>query len=147
MRLKQVVTENRILTECWKPGIKALRKRDKKLISAKDKVCSGGIDIDTCLYSLCPGANRWDYGLEVGDKAIFIEVHSAHTNEVKVVVAKLNWLCSWFAEHCTGFNALRKSFYWIASGTVAIQKGSPQARYLAQAGISGPVKHLNLASG
>lgn len=124
--------------------MQALQKKDKKLIKASNNTCNGSINIDVCLQKLCPQDNRWDYGLDVDSKGIFIEVHPAYTSEIHTVLAKLSWLKSWVRAHCSGFQNLSKSFYWVATGTVAIRKGSPQAKRLAKAGIHGPSRYVNL---
>lgn len=144
MSLKDVVDTNENLRGCWKKGMQALRKKDKSLIKAAKGICKGGIDIDACLKNLCRHENRWGYGLGVGEKGVFVEVHSAHTTEVNAVLAKLEWLKEYFSAHCSGFSNLDRSYYWVASGQLAIRKGTPQERRLVKAGIKGPVSSLDL---
>ncbi len=144
MSLKAVAQSNNELKNCWKLGMQALQKKDKKLIQTRNSACNGSINIDTCLKDSCPNDNRWDYGLDINDQGVFVEVHPAHTNAVNTLLAKLKWLKSWFSRNCSGFNGLSKSYYWVASGPVAIRRGTPQARRLSKEGITGPIKHLNL---
>ena len=144
MSLKSMASHNEELKDCWKSGMQALQKKDKKLIRSPKSVCNGSINIDACLENSRPNDNRWDYGLDIKDKGVFVEVHPAHTSEVNTILGKLTWLKSWFQRNCSGFNSLNKSYYWVASGAVAIRQGSPQARRLAREGITGPLKYLNL---
>lgn len=99
MSLKAVVDSNGQLKTCWKPGMQALIKKDKKLIKAKTKSCSGSINIDACLEETCSNDNRWDYGLDINGKGIFVEVHPARTSEGNTVLAKLKWLKTWFSKN------------------------------------------------
>jgi len=66
-------------------------------------------------------------------------VHPATTGEVRVVLKKLAWLKSWMKENCPGFDRTEKSYYWLASGKVAVLANSPQRRLLAGSGLVGPV--------
>lgn len=144
MSLKAVAHSSSELKNCWKQGMQALQKKDKRLVQTKSSACNGSINIDACLRDSCPNDNRWDYGLDINEQGIFVEVHPAHTSEVDTVLTKLSWLKSWFSRNCSDFSRLSKSYYWLASGSVAIRRGSPQARRLSKEGISGPWKYLNL---
>lgn len=145
MSLKAVASSNRQLKDCWKDGMQALQRKDRMLIQAKASAINGSINIDACLEDSCPNDNRWDYGLDINDHGVFVEVHPGHTSEVNTVLAKLKWLKTWFSKNCSGFNGLSKSYYWVATGSVAIRRGSPQARRLSSEGITGPWKYLNLS--
>jgi hypothetical protein len=144
MSLRDVANSNSQLKSCWKQGLQALQRKHKSLIKIQNSSCSGSIDIDQCLRSQCPSDPRWDYGLDIHEMGIFIEVHPAHTSEVNTVLAKLTWLKSWFKRNCSLFDSLSRSYHWIASGSVAIRKGTPQARRLSANGINGPYKYLTL---
>lgn len=85
MSLKAMANSNRELKNCWKQGMQALQRKDKKLIQAKGSECNGSINIDECLEDSCPNDNRWDYALDIKDKGVFVEVHPAHTSEVNTV--------------------------------------------------------------
>ena len=144
MRLKDVVDSNDQLKSCWKQGIHALSKKDKKYIKVRSGACEGSIDIDHCLENNCPQDNRWDYGLDMENKGVFVEIHPAHSSEVRVVLDKLQWLKSYFRNNCNGFEQLSKSFHWVASGTIAIRRGSRYEKQLAKAGLNMPIRQLDL---
>lgn len=120
---------------------------------------TGSIDIDAAMNKLEPGATRWDYGLgllEPGhpERAVWVEPHPAgSTREVKVVLAKLDWLegklrSAPFAKlrALTQQTRLRdkRPFHWLATGHVSIRPGSREANMLAVKGLSLPSAHLKL---
>lgn len=74
-------------------SLKTLGQYRKKVNLSKP--CQGSVDIDLRLSSKYPNSNRWDYVIGYGDCAYFLEVHSAETSEVNVVLKKLNWLKDW----------------------------------------------------
>ena len=137
------------------PGISALKAIDRKRISAKDpRKYSDSLDLDSALESSCPNDPRWDYGIgykktKTDEVAVWVEVHPANTGEVKAMIKKLDWLKKWLQNEATELGKLTKKkhslprFNWVASGKIALPKGSKQARLLAQSGLSYPVKHLN----
>jgi hypothetical protein len=140
MHFKELVEANAALSACAKKGLGAVSKGNKQKIKFKNpKSISCSVDIDACLKRICPDQSRWDYGFGVDAKSIFLEVHPATTGEVRVVLKKLAWLKSWMKENCPGFDRTEKSYYWLASGKVAVLANSPQRRLLAGSGLVGPV--------
>lgn len=101
-----------------------------------------------------PDDSRWDYGIGYrnGNRelALWIEVHSAQTSEVRAVLNKLRWLKDWLAGEGEPFGRLTETkgtlpaFVWLASGAFRLPKTTPQYRLAATAGIV-PRKRLNLA--
>jgi hypothetical protein len=91
---------------------------------------------------------RWDYAVGVhksgSDRVVWIEVHSASSHHVDEVLSKLRWLLQWLANSATALNELPRRFCWIATGTVSINRGSPQARRLAAMGLRFPAKHVDV---
>lgn len=71
-----------------------------------------------------------------------VEVHSATASEVSKVLRKLQWLKDWLNENAEQLRQLSQRadrdirYVWIASSGVHIPKHPPQARRLAQSGLS-----------
>ena len=129
------------------PGLQALKKVDAARISIDDgSKADGSVDIDNCTKEKYPNATRWDYGVGYGGETLFIEVHPASTSEVTKMKEKLSWLKSWLKSQAPELDALPKhnpAFCWIASGKVAILKGSREHLSLSKLGLL-PSKHLTI---
>ena len=87
------------LTHAWKVGLHALRKEDRPHIDAEDtRKLTGSVDVDTPLAKIYPHANRWDFGIAYQhtdrqeEVVYWTELHTASDGEVKVVIAKAQWL-------------------------------------------------------
>ena len=80
-------------------------------------------------------------------KCFFIEVHSAITSEVKIVLKKFQWLKDWLINQAPEINHLksksRNPFVWIQTKNFQILKTSPQYLMAVQARIL-PIKELKL---
>jgi hypothetical protein len=145
MTFQKMAADNKILSPCVKNGLQALSKSQKtKVIQKKGSRITCSVDIDDCLKEQCPNQSRWDFGIGVRQKSIFLEIHPAFTGEVKTVLKKLDWLKTWMKNHCKGFSDAEKEYYWLATNKVGILKNSPQHRKIAASGLKGPVSHLKL---
>jgi hypothetical protein len=87
-----------------------------------------------------PNDPRWDYGIGVrspraGERIVWVEVHSASSSHVHAVLSKLAWLKKWLATSAPLLAEFRGEFWWVATGSVAIQPGSPQRKKLASQGL------------
>ncbi len=136
-----------------KPGLQALGADSAVVACSDPRRLGGSIDLDAALAESCPNASRWDYGVGVktgrSERAVWIEVHTATTNEVKVVLAKVAWLKTWLREQAPALGNLTsqadRSFFWAAtSAGVHIVPNSPQAKMLRQAGIEMPRKVVTI---
>ena len=140
-------------------GLVAMGGYSTKVKCADPRKLRGSIDIDSALQGDPAFAqlNRWDYGFgyqsaaNQPEIAVWVEVHSAHTSEVSVVIRKKNWLKNYLIAECADLWKMTSlnqrslgQFYWIASKGVQISKNSPQARLLASSGISWPQSILVL---
>ena len=145
MTFQEMVQANNTLSQCVRKGLKALSKGKKdKVNQGKNTKVTCSVDIDSCLQLQCPDLSRWDYGLGVGSRSIFLEIHPATTGEVEVVLKKLRWLKDWMRQNCPGFSKAEKEYYWLATGKVAVLKNSPQHRKIAASGLNGPASYLKL---
>jgi len=134
------------------------RKHAQQIECDRPDGITGSIDLDSTLqtnprYARLP---RWDYGLGYrSDKgrevAVWVEVHTASTNEVGAVLSKLAWLKQFLRSECQELWELTGKtrehcdpFVWIASGAVHINRNSPQARRMSAAALSWPRSRLRL---
>lgn len=128
----------------YHPGLRALG-------SNSSKVRLGGCNALGSLYleGAVPSA-RWDYGIGIqrgnATEAVWVEIHPACTSEVGRVIDKLHWLKDWLRQQAPDLWALTPSnaYYWVATNGVHITRDSPQARSLAQAGLTMPRRVLEL---
>jgi hypothetical protein len=116
----------------YKKGLTALGKYSKMIQVSDNKSLEGSLDIDVCTEKLYPNHHRWDYAFAYKGEVFFVEVHSAHTKEVEVVMNKLQWLKDWLNHSAPEINNLKATskpaFYWIQSNGCHILKNSPQYR-------------------
>ena len=123
-------------------GLQALKKNnDAGRVEATDnRKLNGSVDIDVTTRDLYPEDSRWDYVIGYEGKAYFLEVHSANTSEVKIVLKKADWLRKWLDSKAPNLKAISGSncFYWVSTNDFQIVSSSPQARKLAQS----KVKHI-----
>lgn len=97
-----------VIGNAFRPGKQALNSHSTKVVCADERRITGSIDLDTALQQDQEHAQapRWDYGLGYrppnGSRefAIWAEVHSAFTGEVRAVVRKLGWLKDYVAGQC-----------------------------------------------
>ena len=81
--------------DCIKTGLRAIPQRYKKYFCKENNLNISSMDIDECFRKQCPRENRWDYGIKVENtqKIKFVEIHSAITSEVSVIVNNVNLSC------------------------------------------------------
>ncbi len=143
---KQAVEETEEIKNGYQNGLKALGNYSNKVELGDTKKCEGSVAIDDCTESLYPQENRWDYVFGYKGDAYFVEVHSAHTSEVSVVLKKLQWLKDWLNSKAPKIKKLQakdKAFIWIQTNGNHILPKSSQNRLLAEKGLK-PVSKLIL---
>ncbi len=144
---KQAVLATPDVATGFKSGLTALGKNSNKVHVNKTNLIQGSIDIDTCTIEKYPNANRWDYAFAYNTEVFFVEVHSAYSAEVSVVLNKLRWLKDWLRNHAPEIEKLKAKsiapFYWIQSKGFDIPKTSPQYRAAVGAGLK-PIGKLFL---
>ncbi|MCA9155463.1 MAG: hypothetical protein KDA38_11780, partial [Planctomycetales bacterium] len=87
-------------------GLQAVRTADKRhlRISVPESLV-GSVDVDSTLKTAFPNAPRWDYaiGYHCSNRKVevvyWVEIHPASDGEIKVVLAKLEWLRGWLREN------------------------------------------------
>lgn len=142
---KDAVDATPEVKNCYKPGLQALGVHRAKIVLHDNRKCNGSVEIDECVRAFYPNSNRWDYVFAYKSSAYFVEVHSAETNEVSVVLAKLQWLKDWLNEKAPEIGKLKakQPYYWIQSSRFSIPKTSRQYRLVANNGIK-PIPKLIL---
>jgi hypothetical protein len=125
------------LAGAWRNGLHALAPRDGKHVAAQDtRALTGSVNVDSALKGQYPNDPRWDYGIGHQDRLVFwIEIHPASGGEVKVVLAKLQWLKNWLKSNAKGLNAMPKAFIWISSGKTSFTLDAPQRKRFALLGL------------
>jgi hypothetical protein len=143
VRIKSIRNSFKI---CYQNGLKAFGKYSTKIELSDTTKCEGSVEIDECIKHIYPQENRWDYVFSYKGNVYFVEVHSADTSEVKVVLKKLQWLKDWLnckAPELDKLKAKSKTFTWIMTNGNHILAKSSQSRELAQKGLM-PISKLKL---
>ena len=151
MKFDRAVNNCPALAGALRSGLQALRSADKARVTCANTRClTGSVDVDSALSQALPHQPRWDYAIgvkhdRVTDVVTWIEVHPASsTSEVEKVIAKLDWLKSWTAEHAPDLKRLTREYIWIATGKVAFSASSQQRKRLAVVGIQFAGSQYNL---
>lgn len=139
------------LIEAFREGKQALSNPHRRLVDGRGKF-TGSINLDEALSGTNPDANRWDYGLGYrcgSERAVWVEVHPAHTSEVDTVILKLRWLRQWLRSESRDLEGITMAgrgspWWWVATSGVHITRTSPQAKRLAKEGLSMPRERVVL---
>lgn len=132
---KSIVQAIPAIAGAYREGLQALESKDAGKVKPQNpRKLSGSVYLDKCLKTTNPHDARWDYVIGYSEKAYFVEVHPANTSNVDEVVKKKKWLDAWLKTNALDLKAMMAgtSYYWIASGKVAILPNSPQARKIAK---------------
>jgi len=90
----------------------------------------------------------WDYGIchtNTNREPVvwWTEVHSANSAHVDEVLTKLRWLRG-YLDSAPALKAFKARYVWLATGSVYIRPGTPQALKLAKNGVRVVGTTLNL---
>lgn len=148
------------LRGAFREGKQALKREHRRLVECTNtRNIVGSVDVDSSVgvAEEHQHSKTWDYGVGYKDRgrqnrerAIWVEVHPAHTKNVSEVVEKLAWLKRFLRSEASALNEITyeskgiKPFVWIATGPVAIPRNSRQARMLSLSGLDMPRKILKL---
>ena len=137
--------------DAYCPGLRALTDEHRERVEPGEVKILGSVNIEETLHRRYPNEPHWDYaiGVQKGNMpyAVWLEVHPASTSNVSEVLSKLRWLKEWLSSQATQLHALtppQRAYHWIATNGVHVVPNSPQARQLAQAGLTMPRRILNL---
>lgn len=136
LTFEQAVKATPSISSYCQNGLKALEKDHPKKIKVKQESINGSVFIDECLKKTDNG-NRWDYAIGYNNEAYFVEVHSANTSEISVVLKKLAWLKNWLLTSAPELNGIkaRDAYHWIQSGKYDILEHAPQFKRAQQSGL------------
>ncbi len=142
MTIGEAAAQTPNLTRAWKPGLEALRTRDRSHIAAQDtRRLSGSADLDSALRQREPNAHRWDFAIGYahanrGFECIYwVEIHTATDKEVNVVLNKLRWLKQWLKGDGQRLAPFECDYVWISSGTTSFTPTSPRQKQFAVLGL------------
>ena len=146
MTFKEAVEATPDVANGYQSGLNAIENKYRNRIQVSNtRLLNGSVDIDSCTTCLYPNDNRWDYAFSYNQKVYFMEVHSANTHEVSVVLSKLKWLKDWLVQHAPDINKLKapQPYFWIQSKGFAVLPTSPQYKNMVQKGLK-PIAILKL---
>jgi hypothetical protein len=142
MKFRQAVEGTPELIGAWQAGLRALREIDRKRIdTTAPRRLKGSIDIESRLQPIYPEERQWDYAVGFSpagfqEEVIYwIEVHPATDGEIKVVLAKLEFLQSWLRSNGRKLDGMHRVFIWVSSGKTSFTPTSPQQKRFALLGL------------
>jgi len=145
MTFKKAIESTPSVAASYKVGLQALRKQDKPHVQPQSpNRLTGSADIDAALTAAYPQANRWDYGIghqptneanEANEVIYWVEIHSANSKEVNVVLAKLEFHRAWLKNSAPALEKIRRKFVWVSSGKTHFSLSAPQKKKFAQLGL------------
>lgn len=141
-------------------GLRALAGPHRAGVSISEpRRLQHSVNLDGAISATRSTGKQWDYIVgwctaQGADCCCFVEVHPANAAHVGDVVAKKHDAEVWLAESARPVAELGAAsagviggpvWHWVATeATITIRAGSPQSRRLAQAGISGPKRRVEL---
>ena len=153
MSFRNAVERTPHLAEAWRPGLQALRARDRPHVEAENtRRLTGSAYIDEALEVVQPNAHRWDFGIGYqhsnrNDECVYwVEIHTADDRGVEQVLDKLRWLKDWLAGEGQPLNRFEREFIWLSSGATSFTLSSPQQKKFAQLGLQNKGRVLHIPS-
>jgi hypothetical protein len=142
VNFKDGVDQTPELNSTWREGLQALQGSDKQHIKVRTaRRLTGSVNVDVALREKYPEENRWDYAIGhqptnlKGEIVYWVEVHPATDGQIKVVLAKLQWLKTWLGNNAKQLQSMRKEFIWVSSGKTSFTLTSPQQKQFALKGL------------
>jgi hypothetical protein len=141
------------ISGAYRKGLGALPATDRPHIEAEDtRRLTGSVNVDETLKDDFPNDHRWDYAIghrpaNLREEIVYwVEIHPATAGEVKVVLAKLQWLKRWLREESPRLNAMRREFIWVSSGKTSFTLSSTQQKQFALLGLQHKGRVLRIAN-
>lgn len=138
MPFREAVEATTGLEDAFRPGLEALRARDRACIQCGNtRQLRGSVDLDTALMAAFPNDNRWDYAIAYGtNEAIYwVEIHTGDSHGISEVTKKGQWLRQWLQGNGHGLNSEPRNIVWVSSGPTTFTKSDPKLKLLAAAGV------------
>ncbi len=141
----QEVFEHTEVAACLSPGLQALEQYATLIVREDTRALEGSVDIDACLRERYPQQHRWDYAFGYRARLYYVEVHHVSDSEVRVVIAKYQWLKDWQnSQPNPAALKLNSSYHWLSSGKGTLTKNSRYVRSLISAGLDYPPRELRI---
>jgi hypothetical protein len=138
------------LRDHYRAGLGALGGDRRRVTIEDTRRISGSVNVEQAQLQTSNEDHTWDYGVGIAagtdDFAIWIEVHSADSLHVELVLYKLQSLIVLLRDHAPELNALPTRFVWLATGAVYISPNSNERRRLNSKGLLLRSKQLDLGS-
>lgn len=134
--LSKALLPGSFLVDAVRKGKQALTDPSRVVETDRSRVVES-LDLDAATRREKPSEPRWDYllGTSVdGPSLIGLEIHNATAKEVRGVIAKKAAALDLLKQEMVPGSRV-KAWYWVASGKVALTRGTAEARLLDQAGI------------
>jgi hypothetical protein len=154
MTFQMAVEMTRHLRHAWRPGLEALRARDRKYIEVEDsRRLTGSIDVDTACRRADPDGNRWDFGIayehqnRTQEVFYWVETHTASDSQVGTVIRKAQWLQRWFRGDGRRLARFERDIVWISSGPTTFTLAATQRKQMSEAGLRTVGSRLRIRNG
>jgi hypothetical protein len=152
MTFQEAVESVAPIAASFSAGLQGLLANDRKWVAISDtRQLRGSVNLDAALRESRPNEQRWDYGIGLpaeddADHALWVEVHSANALHIDAVVGKRRWLRQWLAAEAPALKQITppQNYVWLATGSVALPRNSPQRKRLAVEGIQFRSQSLRL---
>jgi len=142
MNFKTAVEKSDHLSNAFRQGLQALRKRDRRHIKAEDtRRITGSVDVDSAYATVDPQASRWDFGVAYqhtnrNDEVVYwVETHTASSSEIETVLQKAAWLQQWFQAKGKYLARFEKDMVWVSSGSTRLTLSDPKRKRMAELGL------------
>jgi len=142
MDFKTAVERLPELSNAFREGLQALRKRDRRHITAEDtRRITGSVDVDSAYAAVEPHANRWDFGIAYqhtnrkNERVYLVETHTASDSEFETVLRKAAWLQQWFRANGKFLARFEKDIVWVSSGSTRLTLSDPKRKRMAELGL------------
>lgn len=128
-------------------GLRALGADSTRVSVNKPGKASHSIALDEALRAQFPQDPRWDYGIGLvhgkQHSIAWVEVHTASSREVDIVLKKLSWLKQWLTMANDACKLTAMTFHWAATDA-GVHIDSARRRRLNAAGLQMPQSRLRL---
>lgn len=123
------------LATAIKGGLQAMGAYSGRVDGAIRRAFVDSIDLDEATRPAHPNDHRWDYliGHATTSNVVGVEVHSAETSQVSVVIEKKKRSRTHLQPHLAAGTSVA-AWYWVASGKVSFPTFDKQKIRLAQEG-------------
>lgn len=123
------------LASAVKPGLQAMGQHSGRIDQPLRGAFLDAIDLDEATRADHPNDHRWDYLLgHESSNIVAVEVHSAETSQVSVVIAKKERSRAHLRAHLRSGCGVA-AWYWVASSKVDLVPLDKQKLRLDQSGI------------